>query len=293
MKKFFSLFLIMVFVLNRSYCQKNNLEAAMYNIAIGASISSIGALINKNKGEKPFPVIVKGLWQGALGGYVTYESKRIIEPAYIHDDWRLFWTSRLLNAAGTSIKENAALNRDFWEQWNLHLGFLRIELHTKDQFRLRAKALPIASFYTVLALVQTDLELKQSLKIAQWVFSSDDPRFEAGNSTGVVFPGIMVLKKGNQSFPQLQAHEIIHLYQQNDFTIFNSYYQKPIKSLSKRNQIVKKMAKYIYPDLSFYVKIGVSIYERNTSFLYYDNFLEHEAGYYSNTLINNFKVSKP
>ncbi len=293
MKKYFSLILILVFVLNKSFCQKNNLEAAMYNIAIGASISSIGALINKSKGEKPVPVIVKGFWQGALGGYVTFESKRIIEPAYVHDDWKLFWASRLLNAAGTSIKENAALNRDFWEQWNLHLGFLRIELHTKDQFRLRAKALPIASFYTILALVQTDLELKQSLKSAHWVFSSNDPRFEAGNSIGAVFPGIMVLKEGYQSFPQLQAHEIIHLYQQNDFTIFNSYYQKPIINLSMRNETARKLAKYIYPDLSFYVQLGIYAWERNTSTFYYNNFLEHEAGYYSNTLINNSKVSKP
>lgn len=293
MKKSFSVLLLLVILYENTSCQKNNWEAAFYNIAIGASVSSIGALINKDKGEKPMPVIVKGIWQGALGGYITFESKRLIEPAYKHDDWKLFWASKILNSAGTSIKENAALNRDFWVQWNMHIGFLRLELHNRDNFKFGAKALPIASYYTLLAIIHTDFEPQQSLKIGHLVFSSDDPRFEATNTAGVVFPGIMVLRRGYETHSQLQAHEIIHLYQQNDFSIFNANYSKAIKGLSKSSPFVDKLSRYIYPDLSIYVQLAVYEFERRTSVYYYDNFLEHEAGYYSNTVKKNFRINDP
>lgn len=290
MKKFFSVLMLLTILFGNAYSQNNNWEAAFYNIAIGASVSSIGALINKNKGERPMPVIVKGIWQGALGGYITFESKRLIEPAYKHDDWKLFWASKVLNSAGTSIKENAALNRDFWVQWNMHIGFLRLELHNTDNFRFRAKALPVASYYTFLAFIYTDFEARQSLKTGHLVFSSDDPRFEATNSAGIVFPGIMVLRHGYEAHSQLQAHEIIHLYQQNDFSIFNAYYNKAITGLSKGSPFVDKLSRYIYPDLSGGIHLAVYQFERRRSVYYYDNFLEHEAAYYSNTLHLNFKV---
>ncbi len=50
----------------------------MYNIGFGAVFSTVGAIINKPPDEALGKVIKKSLWQGALGGYITFESKRIL-----------------------------------------------------------------------------------------------------------------------------------------------------------------------------------------------------------------------
>lgn len=115
--------------------QANDAEAALYNVGFGGLSGAIGAIINKKPDDKFGKVFLKGLWQGALGGYVTFESKRILRIAGREGDWKLYWTSNLVNAAGSSIKENAANNKDFWDQWNISIGFNRIEFHTKDAFQ--------------------------------------------------------------------------------------------------------------------------------------------------------------
>lgn len=290
MKKILVLILLIIFSFESILAQKNNLEAALYNIGIGSIISTCGAIINKKKEEKYISVIGKGLWQGGLGGYITFESKRILNPAYVHEDWKLYWSSKILNAAGTSIKENAALNRNFWEQWNLNIGFVRLEFHTKDRFYFNAKILPFSTIYTIGAAFQTDFELKNSLITGQLVFSSDSPLFDSTNSVGVTYIGLMVIKKGYTNNYQLYSHEIIHIYQQNDCLAFNSFYNKPFNSFVREHNIVNKISTLVYLDLHSFIPYSVNLYENNHRIYYYDNFLEHEAGYYSNTLMFNYKV---
>ena len=75
MKRLFLLIIAFIVFISPSKAQSNNLEAAIYNIGIGSLFSACGALINKKKDEKFMPVIYKGLWQGGMGGYLTFESK--------------------------------------------------------------------------------------------------------------------------------------------------------------------------------------------------------------------------
>ena len=67
------LILVMCFPTN---AQSNDTEAALYNVGFGAVFSTIGAIINKKPDEPLGQVIKKSLWQGGLGGYITFESKR-------------------------------------------------------------------------------------------------------------------------------------------------------------------------------------------------------------------------
>ena len=55
--------------------QHNDTQAATYNIVSGAVIGSVGAIINKKTGQKTLNVMAKGAYQGALGGYVTFEEQ--------------------------------------------------------------------------------------------------------------------------------------------------------------------------------------------------------------------------
>lgn len=57
--------------------QNNYTEAALFNIGIGSVFSGIGAVINKDPQERFGKVLFKGMAQGALGGYLVFESKVI------------------------------------------------------------------------------------------------------------------------------------------------------------------------------------------------------------------------
>lgn len=278
------LFLIVLLSISSSYSQSNDTEAALYNVGFGGITGAIGAVINKKPEEKFGKVLLKGLWQGALGGYVTFESKRIIRHAWKEEDWKLYWASKFVNAAGNSIKENAANNRDFWEQWNLTVGFNRIEFHTKDEFKVQYKVMPISVIYTIDAFTRFRFDVKSSLNYGQFIFRRNDPSIR---SYGSATAGYIVYNDAfsptrttpNQTF----GHEIIHMYQSDDFFFVNSFYHKPLKNIFENKETLKKIDSYIYYDFHLIPLKATYLLESKKS-NYYDNYLEYEAGYYSNTL---------
>lgn len=270
--------------LDSAKSQSNDVEAAVYNIGIGSLFSACGAILNKKKEEKVIPVVYKALWQGALGGYLTFESKRLLRPAYKNSDWKLYWSSKILNAAGTSIKENAAMNKDFWEQWNMNIAFIRFELHTKNKMALRARIMPITAVYVMGAAFQTNFELQKSMQTGHVIFTSNSAQFDSTNSIGIAFPGLMVIKDGHLNNYQLISHEAIHIYQGYDFVSFNSLYIKHYNKLENAKKPYNWLCRNVYPDLHYIPLRSIYLIEYRTAKNYYDNFLEHEAGYYSNTL---------
>ena len=266
--------------------QANDTEAALYNIGFGAVFSTVGAIINKPPKEALGKVIKKSLWQGALGGYITFESKRILREGRRNEQWEYFWMAKLVNAAGTSIKENAALNNNFYDKWHLNFGFNRIELETKDNFKIKYKLLPVALVYSIGVALQTNFEFEKTLKTGEFIFSSNTERFIETNSRGIAFPGSIVLFSPEKNDFGLLSHEIIHLYQSNDFSIFNTYLNKPIKKWSTGNKTIDWLDKNFNTEFHYIIQrlVYYSQYRPIESNAYFDNFLEHEAGYYSDTL---------
>ena len=268
--------------------QANDTEAALYNIGFGAVFSTIGAVINKTPDEPLGDVIKKSMWQGALGGYVTFESKRLLREAQRKHKWEYIWGAKFVNATGTSIKENAALNKDFWERWHINIGFNRIEFNTKDTFSVHYKLLPVAFVYTADAFLRFDFDFEQSLKSGEFVFY-----FEGGNDSSHAFAtaGYMALNINylNKFHTQdevfrLSTHEIVHLYQSNDFSVFNTFINKPLERWSKRQKTVKWINTYLYPEYHYLILRPAYLIEEATAKSYSDNFFEREAGYYSEGL---------
>ncbi len=285
------LFLIVLLPVTSAYPQSNDTEAALYNVGFGGITGAIGAVINKKSDEKFGKVLLKGLWQGALGGYVTFESKRIIRHGWKEEDWKLYWTSKFVNAAGNSIKENAANNRDFWEQWNLTVGFNRIEFHTKDEFKVQYKVMPVSAVYTIGAFFRFNFDAKASLNYGQFIFIDKEP---VSNYAGFAHAGFIgyneeyYAQNPKSSFSKIMAHEIIHMYQSDDFFFVNSFYHKPLKRVFENKETLRKIDSYIYYDFHLIPLRATYLIETNRNIYYYDNYLEREAGYYSNTLINNY-----
>lgn len=283
--RFLFLYIIFFFLL-KSYCyaQSNDTQALLYNVSIGGVFGTIGAIINKKPNDKLGKVILKGFSQGSLGGYITFESKRVLRLGAEQEDWKLIWSAKLLNANGTSIKENAAQNIDFWEKWHINIGFNRLELETKDKFRLKYKVMPVALVYNVLAFSQTKFDYKTSLKTGEFIFTSNNYRLYDSGSQGVSFPGLIVLRNDQFNNYNLFSHEIIHLYQSNDFSILNTYYVKPLKKIEKKYDFISKVNNYIYYDFHYLPLRLIYNLETKTANSYYGNYFEHEAGYFSNTL---------
>lgn len=266
------------------FAQRNDTQAGLYNIGLGSLTGGIGAMINKKPTEKLGPVLVKGLWQGAIGGYTLFESKRLIRLVHQNKELGFSWPSKMVNAAGTSIVENAAANRNFWEKWHLNYGFSRFELDLKDRPKFQYKLMPVAFVYTVGVALQTKFELEKTLQTGQFIFSSNTKRWEDTNSIGVAVPGNIVYKPGMDSFYNVIAHEIVHLYQFNDLSGINTYMDKPHAYLSTKSSFFKKIDKWVAFDYNTLVSTALYELENINAVRYYDNYFEHEAGYYSNTL---------
>lgn len=284
------LFFIFLFIFSVDVlcAQSNDAEAALYNVGFGAVFSTLGAVINKSPEEPVGKVIKKALWQGALGGYVTFESKRLMREAQRKHKWEYVWGAKLVNATGTSIKENAAFNKDFWEKWHINIGFNRIELNTKDKFSVHYKLMPVAFVYTADAFFRFDFDFKQSFRTGEFVFSFVGDR---NSIHGFATAGYMALNSNylkklstQDEVFRLSTHEIIHLYQSNDFSIFNAFMYKPMKHWSEQQKTVKWINTYLYPEYHYLILRPAYLIETASAKSYYDNFFEHEAGYYSEGL---------
>lgn len=283
MKRILLTFISILFLNNKSFSQSNDTEALLYNISIGGVFGTIGAILNKKPNEKLGKVIFKGFSQGSLGGYLTFESKRVLRLGAENEDWKLIWAAKLLNAGGVSIKDNAAQNHDLWDKWHINIGFNRLEFETKNKLKINYKIMPVALVYNALAFTQAKFDFDTSLKTGEFIFQSGDYRLYESNTRGITFPGTIVFRNNANSYSTI-THEIIHLYQSNDYSIFNAFYSKPLKKLENKYDLLKKINNHIYYDFHYFPLRILYNLETKTANKYFDNYFEHEAGYFSNTL---------
>jgi len=268
--------------------QSNNTEAALYNIGIGSIFSGIGAVINKKPQEKFGKVLFKGMAQGALGGYLVFESKVIAGRIAKDRDLTYGWPAKFINSAGTSIIENAASNRNFWEQWNLNIGFNRIEFHTKDRFQVQYRVQPVAFLLTAYTAFQNKFEPHLSLRVGEFIFSGnktygydDDSYLGRALSTAI----LLNPETGGFNYSTV-AHEMIHVFQYHDFNVLNAYVNKPTAQFKEGSGFFRKMDKIFHYDFNILIFAGLYKLEHwgndQESFEgYYSNYFEREAYLFS------------
>ncbi|MCJ8155100.1 hypothetical protein MKJ01_15130 [Chryseobacterium sp. SSA4.19] len=284
--------LFLFFPLSSFFSQAKNTSDGkefIYNVSIGAITGAVGAIINKKKDQKLGEIAFKGFYQGAVGGYLSFESKRLVRLSEKENDWKLMWAAKLVNASGTSIKENAALNKAFGESWHINIGFNRIEFITKDRFHVKYKIMPIALIYTigVAAQSKSKFELTKSLQNGQVIFSNTSALFDQNNTVAATYPGVIVYKFSEDKNQQLIPHEVIHIFQANDFSVTESFLYKPLARLESKSKALNTISKYVHFDFRYVPFFILNNLEFNSSTYYYQNFFEREAGFYSNTFDKN------
>lgn len=276
--------LIIIFLVSiKSTSQQKKTEMAIYNIGLGSFVGGIGAIINKKPNEKTGKVFLKGLWQGGLGGYFVYESKNFLLKIPKYNKLEYSWGAKFLNSIGTSIVENASLNKNFWNEWHMNIGFNRLEIHTDNKVKLKYKIMPISLILTGLYAYGKKFELNHSLKTGEIIFSVSDEFEHAGATWGKL---ILIDKSRLNNF-RIISHEIVHSYQYEDFNFVNTFLNKPTNELLNKSKFGQKLNDIFYFDLQAPIFGGLYLIENSNRNCYYDNFFESEAGIFSNTRICN------
>jgi hypothetical protein len=277
-----------MFYCSPSTAQQSDLEVGLYNIGINGLIGGIGAVINKEKEEPLGKVILKGIGQGAMGGYLIFESKRLVREFSRSENYIYVWPSKLVNAAGSSIVENAAANHDFWEKWYLTIGFTRLEIDVTENFRLSYRINPIALIGTIITSTEGKLDVQKTVKTGSFVFTSENLESEFGFNYGrTSMMGNTILLLDTWEGDMALSHEIIHTYQNENFKAFNPYFDKPLNSLFGEEKIYRQYNRFFYTDVSSLISLLFYNAAGTGEDGYGKNLFEKEAFYFSSSTFQN------
>ena len=192
-----------------------------------------------------------------------------IDPKY--QGYRLKYSQQLV-----SIVENAAANKNFWESWRMHFGFLRIETEPLNS-SFRVKFLPVGVLGFVDACSKGGFNLKKSLRLGTLYFSANTPI--DNNWAGRSFFSSIVIDEGHSDKYEVIAHECIHNLQFRDYLALNNHFSF-IDSKLKKKKLYRKLSKYIYLDTPF-MYVAYRIEGKHSYEWKYKNFFEMEAKYFS------------
>ena len=81
----------------------------------------------------------------------------------------------------------------------------------------------------------------------------------------------------------LFSHEIIHIFQANDFSQIETLINKPLNNINSTNNFINGINKYIHYDFRYLPQLILYKVENKNAKFYYDNVFEREAAYYSNS----------
>jgi hypothetical protein len=278
--------LLLILLISWSTCfgQRQERQVLVYNIGLGGFTSGIGAIINTTKGSSWKKNFVRAFWKGSIGGLLHYTGKKTVYLNNLNQTTNYFWPAKIIHSAGSSIIENAALNKPFLHNWNIDYGPLRFDfsIHDKKQFKVRF--LP-TSIYAILAASKFGkFNFKYTLQTGNVVFLNKDLiRFpNGGTEIGLSFGRAIVFvdnpSTGVNKY-KLLAHEIIHQFQYNDAQVINTWF-KPVGKEIKSKLIQRIFANYIYTDIPYqYLAYYLAGYDKPP--YYFRNIYEFEAERFS------------
>lgn len=257
----------------------NDAKFFAYNIGFSAINGGIGAIINKKEDQKTFEAFIKGFTKGSLGGLVVYGSKQLVRENFNNYNRSLLWSTKLVNAVGVSMIENAALNKGLLESFHLDIGFLRLELHPQSESKFKSKFLPLAFAGFVYLSTQSSFNPKYSLQLLTPVFINDDwTKFDIE-----VEGSIMV--KDRAGITNNIHHELIHVFQRKDYLVINTFFKPYKENLEAKHPFIKSINRFIYWDFpgSIINRTLYSLEEININSKW-NNFFEDEANHFSSRL---------
>lgn len=164
------LVIILLFITSLSKAQE--VKYAVYNTVSSGLIGGVGAGLNKHKGQSFFQAFKKGFVKGCVGGTLNYTSKYMLSWQDSYSDnlnWRVFWSSKIVNSVSNTIIYNAANNNDTWlGHYAINVGFLRFSVDHKVQIDA-ISALCMGYIFTTGAR----LDVERSLIVGNFVYENN------------------------------------------------------------------------------------------------------------------------
>lgn len=262
----------------------SDFKQGIYNIGLGSVIGGVGAIINKKPDEKTGKVFLRGVLQGALGGYLVFESKRILREFGKTENYSYAWGSKIVNAAGNSIIENASNNNRYWENWHINFGFSRIEFNPKRvQNKFSYRIMPFSLIATVHNLTFSKLNITRSFQTGNFIFTTQKiPQSSFDNhSLGQANLNTVTISSDTEQYSKSEviSHELIHTYQYEELSGFNVFLKPFTEKLDSKSNTVKTYHKYFYTDWN--ALIFTLNYAIDTKYNGYENsFYENEARFF-------------
>jgi len=255
-------------------------QIVLTNIAFGAIIATIGSIINHANDEHWYKTIPKALWQGALGGVVTYLGKKTAYLIRKEENLLYAWPARFIHAAGQSMIENVALNKNFWESYKLDLYFTRLEYNFSSNV-FKARLAPFALGGMIYMANYGKLNLEKSLLGATVVFEGKFSKLRE-NFPSTYFHRYKSIMMWDEAVPNVYSyffsHELIHSLQYTDFMSFNALLNKPINKISNQFGLMKTILEYVYLDVHYmHLVYQIQHLQVNSDEQYYRNYFEFEA----------------
>ncbi len=258
--------------------QNQELNLGIYNTLLGGVIGGVGAAINKKESpseENWSRRFGRGLWQGCIGGLLTYSGKQTASLITTKQNLVFGLPSKILHSAGASIIENAGMNRPFLKHWNLDVGLIRLDAELGAKTKIQARLLPVGFYGLALSQHNSRFDLKTSLLTGQIVFQymgAEIPARTGGKYGMAYLRGFTYVN--NSSKYQIIAHEIIHLYQHKEYQALNAW---PQRYFGKVNKSIKQIfQKWIFFDVPYwYPFYYIEGYHDQSR--YFRNFFEFEA----------------
>lgn len=190
-------------------------------------------------------------------------------------DWHIAWSSKLIHTIGASFIENGSKNKPLLNQINLNIGFYRAEFYFLDKFQFRSRIKPISFALNLYALKGNRFDLNKSLLYGTPIYTTQDENLP--NASAITYGNSIVFRESLINNILVSNHEIIHVFQYDEFVGFNSFSNK----IKNDNKWLNKLDKsFLYLDihaLPFYLFYFTDELIQGRSF----NFLEREAYYFS------------
>ncbi len=262
------------------FAQHEERKVFLYNTVFGGITSAVGAIINKPSTKKLTSTFIKGFWQGTLGGMINYSSKRSVYFISKYQNVAYAVPAKLLNAAGNSIIENAALCEPFLQNWNIDYGPIRLDFSVNGKRKITARLLPESVYALVEGWKKTELDVTTTLLSGSFAFAYKKGYSYPSRGTnylGLSF-GRAFVYTGSQTDPVVYntiAHEMVHQFQYREYQVFNSWIKRFEKKV-KGTRVNKLFSSYVYLDIPyFFIAYGL---EGSYPYQYRNkNFFEFEA----------------
>lgn len=248
------------------FAQGQNEKLFIYNVGFGAVSSGVGAVINKKPGEDWKKLLVRGLWQGSIGGAVNYASKKSVYLVVKHENLVYALPARVLNCAGNSIIQNAAKNQPFLQNWSLEYAFLRLDISFAQQTTARVRLLPESILTSAIAWKGNSFDVKTTLSTGLMAFKAKEWLNQPTRTDGINYGRTLVYFDHSTRYHVI-AHELVHEFQYREWQVANAFF-RPMVDKWKRPGLKKIFTKYLYPDIPYFALayMTVGIYPHDQQF---------------------------